>query len=135
MQPGQDRGAGAAKESPPVDRMPLEDVANSPSMAMHEQKLYSDLASTEVVTLPPDQRLNRLVKMKPEEFSLFVKGLTKEERAGLIDGMTPQQKEIVLALVNPTLVVAAGEPDAKAPVDYDIYSQRQAAGGDERISG
>ena len=47
----------AATESVMADAMALEDVANSPSIAVHEQKLYADLASTQIVNLSPDQRL------------------------------------------------------------------------------
>src|ERR1700722_11599064 len=55
----------AAVESVMADAMALEDVANSPSIAVHEQKLYADLASTQIINMPSDQRLARLVSMKP----------------------------------------------------------------------
>ena len=41
-----------------ADAMALEDVASSPSITVHEQKLYADLASTQIVNLSPDQRLD-----------------------------------------------------------------------------
>ncbi len=112
-----------ANESVMADAMALEDVASSPSITVHEQKLYADLASTQIVNLSPDQRLERLVSMKPGQLRGFLKGLTPEERAQLTAGMTPQQKETVVALVNPTLLVA-GEL-LQTRLLTDVYSQRQ----------
>jgi uncharacterized protein (DUF1800 family) len=112
-----------ANESVMADAMALEDVASSPSITVHEQKLYADLASTQIVNLSPDQRLERMVSMKPGQLRGFLKGLTPEERAQLTAGMTPQQKETVVALANPTLLVA-GEL-LQTRLLTDVYSQRQ----------
>ncbi len=111
------------KDDGAADAMTLEDVARSPSIQVHEQKLYADLASTSIINLPADQRWNRLVSMKAEEFRGFMKSLTGEERLQLTEGMSPQQKEMVYALINPTLVVA-GEL-LQTRLLTDIYSQRQ----------
>ena len=112
-----------ANESVMADAMALEDVASSPSITVHEQKLYADLASTQIVNLSPDQRLEKLVSMKPGQLRGFMKGLTPEERSQLTAGMTAQQKETVVALLNPTLLVA-GEL-LQTRLLTDVYSQRQ----------
>ncbi len=117
------KAAAMANESVMADAMALEDVANSPSITVHEQKLYADLASTQIVNLFPDQRLDRLVNMKPGQLRGFMKGLTPEERTQLTAGMTAQQKETMVALLNPTLLVA-GEL-LQTRLLTDIYSQRQ----------
>jgi uncharacterized protein (DUF1800 family) len=119
----QENAKAVASESVMADAMALEDVASSPSITVHEQKLYADLASTQIVNLSPGQRLDRLVSMKPGQLRGFMKGLTPEERAQLTAGMTPQQKETVVALINPTLLVA-GEL-LQTRLLTDIYSQRQ----------
>jgi uncharacterized protein (DUF1800 family) len=119
----QENAKAAASESVMADAMALEDVASSPSITVHEQKLYADLASTQIVNLSPGQRLDRLVSMKPGQLRGFMKGLTPEERAQLTAGMTPQQKETVVALINPTLLVA-GEL-LQTRLLTDLYSQRQ----------
>jgi len=113
----------AANETLMADAMALEEVASSPSIAVHEQKLYADLASTQIVNLSPDQRLQRLVGMKTGQLRGFMKELTPEERSQLTSGMTPQQKETVVALLNPTLLVA-GEL-LQTRLLTDLYSQRQ----------
>ncbi len=119
----QENSKAAASESVMADAMALEDVASSPSITVHEQKLYADLASTQIVNLSPEQRLDRLVSMRPGQLRGFMKGLTPEERVQLTAGMTPQQKETVVALINPTLLVA-GEL-LQTRLLTDIYSQRQ----------
>jgi uncharacterized protein (DUF1800 family) len=123
--PGNSQEDAKAKENDSViaDAMALEDVASSPSITVHEQKLYADLASTQIVNLSPDQRLDRLVSMKPGQLGGFMKGLTPEERTQLTAGMTAQQKETVVALLNPTLLVA-GEV-LQTRLLTDVYSQRQ----------
>src|ERR1700678_2567516 len=116
-------GMAASSDSVMADAMALEDVASSPSITVHEQKLYADLASTQIVNLSPDQRLERMVSMKPGQLRGFMKGLTPEERSQLTAGMTPQQKETVVALINPTVLVA-GEL-LQTRLLTDLYSQRQ----------
>ena len=116
-------GMAAAGESVMADAMALEDVASSPSITVHEQKLYADLASTQIVNLSPDQRLERMVNMKPGQLRGFMKGLTPEERSQLTAGMSARQKETLVALLNPTLLVA-GEL-LQTRLLTDIYSQRQ----------
>jgi uncharacterized protein (DUF1800 family) len=106
-----------------ADAMALDEVANSPSMAVHEQKLYEDLASTQIVNLPPNQRMEKLVNMNPGQIRSFMKSLTPEEHAELTAGLTAQQKETVVALINPTVLVA-GEL-LQTRLLTDLYSQRQ----------
>lgn len=89
----------------------------------HTWKLLADLDSTGVLNLPPDQRWNKLVAMKPEEFRSFMQGLRPQERLQLTGGMTPQQEEIVYALINPTQLVT-GEL-LQTRLLTDIYSERQ----------
>jgi uncharacterized protein (DUF1800 family) len=119
----QEKAKAAASDSVMADAMAIEDVASSPSITVHEQKLYADLASTQIVNLSPGQRMQRLVSMKPGQLRGFMKSLTPEERAQLTAGMMPQQKETVVALMNPTLLVA-GEL-LQTRLLTDIYSQRQ----------
>jgi uncharacterized protein (DUF1800 family) len=119
----------AAPPPPPAndnvlaDAMALDDAANSPSITVHEQKLYEDLASTQIVNLPPNQRMDKLIGMKPGQLRGFMKSLTPEEHAQLTAGLTVQEKETVVALINPTVLVA-GEL-LQTRLLTDMYSQRQ----------
>jgi uncharacterized protein (DUF1800 family) len=120
MAPGGDMGP-----PPPPDMMPMNAPAKPapPPIEEQEKKLYADLDATNVVTLPPDQRIKRLIEMRPEEFRDFLQHLSKPDRVALFAGLTPEQKETVFALINPQLVV--GGEVLVTRVLRDIYSERQ----------
>ena len=100
-----------------------DDAANSPSIKVKEQRLYADLAATSVVNLPPAQRVARIVAMEPVDFDAFQKSLTQPEKRSLIEDLTPQQRETLLALKNPQQLVG-GELLASRLL-RDVYSNRQ----------
>ena len=125
---GQDNaGAGAMANGNETPSRPVSPSSpSSPSSEANEQKLFADLAATEIVNLPPDQRLDKLVGMKPEEFRTFLKDITRNERAQLTDGMTPRQEETVFALVNPTALVIGEVLQTRLLTDVDSQRQLQA---------
>lgn len=96
---------------------------STPAMQDHEQQLYADLDATEIVNLPPNQRMVRLIAMQPDQLQQFRKNLTGEEREALIADLAPEQKEILLALANPRQVVAQEVMESR--LMRDIYSNRQ----------
>ena len=110
---------------PPPDMMPANDAAKpaEPPIEEQEKKLYADLDATNVVNLPPDERVKKLVEMKPEEFRDLLRRLQRPERVALFTGLTPEQKETVFALINPQLVV--GGELLVTRVLRDVYSERQ----------
>lgn len=119
-------GTGDEMAPPPApDMMPANDPAKpaEPPIEEQEKKLYADLDATNVVNLAPDQRVKKLVEMKPEEFRDFLKRLQRPERVALFIGMTPEQKETVFALINPQLVVGGELLVTRAL--RDAYSERQ----------
>jgi len=94
-----------------------------PPIEETEKKLYADLDATNVVNLPPDQRVKKLIEMKPEEFRDFVQRLSKPDRVAMFANLTPEQSETVFALINPQLVV--GGEVLVTRLLRDIYSERQ----------
>ena len=60
----------------------------------------------EIISLPPDQRVTRLASIREPEFDAFIKSLKPFQRAGLIAGMTPVQRETVEALAGSERMVA-----------------------------
>jgi len=114
--------------TPPAKTAPAKTAANpaqppAPAMEDQEKKLYADLDATNVVTLPPDQRLKKLIEMRPEEFRDFLQHLSRPDRVALFAGLTPEQKETVFALINPQLVV--GGEVLVTRLLRDVYSERQ----------
>jgi uncharacterized protein (DUF1800 family) len=110
---------------PPPDMMPANDPGKpaAPPIEEQEKKLYADLDATNLVNLPPDQRVRKLVEMQPEEFRDFLQRLRRPDRVALFTGLTPEQRETVFALINPQLVV--GGELLVTRVLRDIYSERQ----------
>jgi len=120
-------GAQGGDMGPPPapDMMPMAAAAAPPAPSIQEQenKLYADLDATNVVNLPPDQRVKKLIEMRPLEFRDFLQHLSKPDRVALFAGLTPEQKETVFALISPQLVV--GGEVLVTRLLRDIYSERQ----------
>ncbi len=135
---GQGQGAGAASaqaaepgsqamqgsmgnDAPPPP--PDMDTAQAPSLQQAEAKLYADLDATGVTTLPPEERMRKLVAMQPQEFRDFLEHLSRPDRVALFRDLTPEQRETVFALINPQLVV--GGEVLVTRLLRDVYSERQ----------
>ncbi len=97
--------------------------SDSASMEAHEDRLYADLAVTSILLLPPDQRIDKLISMKPEQLQALRKRLLPQERVALFTNLSPEQKEVVVALQSPERLVE-GEVLATRLLT-DIYSERQ----------
>jgi uncharacterized protein (DUF1800 family) len=110
---------------PQPDTMPMAAPAAAavPPIEEQEKKLYADLGATNVVNLPADQRVKKLIEMKPEEFRDFLQRLSKPDRVALFADLSPEQKETLFALINPQLVV--GGEVLVTRLLRDVYSERQ----------
>jgi hypothetical protein len=88
------KATGDDMAPPPPDMMPANDAAKpaEPPIEEQEKKLYADLDATNVVNLPPDERVKKLVEMKPEEFRDLLRRLQRPERVALFTGLTPEQR-------------------------------------------
>jgi uncharacterized protein (DUF1800 family) len=77
-----------------------------------------------VIALPPEQRMAKLVAMTPEQMLGLREGLKPLERFRMMVGLTPQQTEIVAALLTqPERVV--GSEALESRLERDVYSDRQ----------
>jgi uncharacterized protein (DUF1800 family) len=88
-----------------------------------EEQLHIDPALQQLPSLPPEQRFKQILDMKlPQQMAIAdsVRGGKGQE---LLEGLTPRQKETLLALNNPQGVVTAEMAQAK--LLRAIYSQRQ----------
>jgi hypothetical protein len=100
-----------------------EEATHSPSIKVHEQHLYADLAATSILNLPPGSRMAKVLAMPPADYVNFQRSLTGAEKIRLLSDLTPQQKEVLLAMRNPEQLVA-GELLADRFL-RDVYSNRQ----------
>jgi len=88
-----------------------------------EDRLYADLKVEQILDLPPDQRVKEIFRLSPDEQRALSESLRRNQRDDFFEGMTPQQRETVMALNNPQQVVVSELVQAK--LLRAIYSERQ----------
>jgi uncharacterized protein (DUF1800 family) len=76
-----------------------------------------------MLELAPQQRVLRLTAMQPEAFDAFFKSLKPQQRASLLQDLTPDLKEVVLDLENPQRLV--NEEIIVQRLTRDVYSSAQ----------
>ena len=90
---------------------------------LREEQLYADLEVQQLPSLPPEQRYKKIVGMKLPQQLTVADSLRGGKGQEFLEGMTPKQKETLLAMNNPQGVVT-GEM-AQAKLLGAIYSERQ----------
>jgi uncharacterized protein (DUF1800 family) len=80
-----------------------------------------------VLRLGPDERLGRMVAMTPDQMLGFREAVRGKDRVRLVVGMSPTQKEAVLAMIEaPERVVATEDQQMRLMRDIDSKRQLQA---------
>ena len=72
-----------------------------------KQKLFSDLEATSITTLPPQQRMERVLEMQPEERIRFYQSLSRADRLAFVDGLTPDQAQLFASMFGPLQTVVS----------------------------
>jgi uncharacterized protein (DUF1800 family) len=98
-------------------------AAEKEEARLREEQLYADLEVQQLPSLPPDQRYKKIVSMKLPQQLTLADSLRGGKGQEFLEGMTPKQKETLLAMNNPQGVVT-GEM-AQAKLLRAIYSERQ----------
>ncbi len=88
-----------------------------------EEQLYADLEVQQLPSLPPGERYKKVLSMPPTAQLAFADSLRGGKGQEFLEGLTPKQKETLLAMNNPAGVVT-GEL-AQAKLLRAIYGQRQ----------
>ncbi len=96
-----------------------------PGIAIKQRQLLADLEATGIVNLPPAQRIAKLLAMQPLERIGFYRDLSGEERLAFVQGMTPQQAQLVSAMRNPVRTVGSQLQAAKVLRTIDSNRQLQ----------
>jgi len=86
-------------------------------------KLYNDIDTMNLINLPPEERMRRVLAMAPADFVAFRQGLKAGDVAQFEQGLSPQQKELFAAMQNSTQMV--GGEAMQSRLIRDIYSNRQ----------
>jgi len=94
-----------------------------PDEMQREERWRANLKAQELLDLAPDERMKEILKMSPEERKEMASTTKGAKADAMMAGMSPQQKETVMALKNPQQVVL--EELTQAKVVRAIYSERQ----------
>jgi uncharacterized protein (DUF1800 family) len=98
-------------------------VADPEQMRRREERRLANLKTQELLDLPADERMKEILKMSPEDRRALAATNKGAKADALMEGMSAQQKETVMALNNPEQVVVNELTQAK--LLRAIYSERQ----------
>jgi uncharacterized protein (DUF1800 family) len=76
-----------------------------------------------LIQLQPDDRMNRILALAASEQAMLLKGLPGPKKQALLAGLSPQQRETVIALDNPQGLVSYEAQSGK--LLRAVYSDRQ----------
>ena len=110
-----------ASMTPPKDTKPT--PAEEAEARRREDSLYADLKVKGLVDLSPDDRYKKILSMSVDEKILFAESLRGNKGQEFLDGMTPRQREVLMAMANPQAVVV--DELAQAKLLRAIYGERQ----------
>jgi uncharacterized protein (DUF1800 family) len=118
----------AATQEPPVanamDGSMSAPVAMDEDAAAHRSdSMFADAEAQQLLTLPPEQRLNAVLKLSTADQISLISDVKGEKRERILEGVSPQQREVMLALGNPQQVV--NDELVEGKLLRAIYSQRQ----------
>jgi uncharacterized protein (DUF1800 family) len=116
----QDQDTIAATAPPPPMKPTPEEAEQA---RLREERLYSDLEVQQLPNLPPDERFKKVLSMTPESQLAVADSLRGGKGKDLLEGLTPKQRETLLAMNNPGGVV--NDELAQAKILRAVYSQRQ----------
>ncbi len=97
--------------------------ADLDQMRRREQRRLANLKTQKLLDLPADERMKEILKMSPEDRQAIATTTKGAKADALMEGMSPQQKETMMALNNPEHVVVNELMQSK--MLHAIYSERQ----------
>jgi uncharacterized protein (DUF1800 family) len=112
-------GGTAPPPDSAVGRMLSEDQLEQ----RRQDRLHAELEIRELLNLPPDQRMKQVLSLAPEEQRFLAISLRGPRADRFLNGMSPRDRETILALNNPAQVVTSELVQAK--LLRAIYSDRQ----------
>jgi uncharacterized protein (DUF1800 family) len=113
----QQQAAAATTQGNAGDNDKINDVA------MARDDNYGETKAQHLLDLPPDQRVKEILRMPAEDRLALARSLKPNTRDELLDGMSAQQRETMIALNNPQQVVVDELVEGK--ILRETYSERQ----------
>ncbi|HEV2136035.1 MAG TPA: DUF1800 domain-containing protein [Terracidiphilus sp.] len=123
--PAIDQNAAGSTDQPAMAQGALAQAAQMDATDAADQTAPAtdQMTIRDILSLPPDQRVTRLASIREPEFDEFVKSLKPLQRAALVEGMSPEQRETVEALAGSERMVA--QELMANRLMCDIYSNAQ----------
>jgi uncharacterized protein (DUF1800 family) len=103
--------------------VPKAQIAEGAAPAEHVEELFKDLEAVNIINLPPDERMRKVLALRAQDFVSFRQSLSGAELAQFAEGLSPQQRETFAAMQNSTRMVSSEELQAR--LMRDLYSDRQ----------
>jgi uncharacterized protein (DUF1800 family) len=88
-----------------------------------EDAMYADIDNTLLLEMKPEERYKAILKMSPEERLELARSYRGPKADQLVDGMKPEHRETIEAIVQPQAMVGGELSEAK--LLRAIYSDRQ----------
>ncbi|MDP9267669.1 MAG: DUF1800 domain-containing protein [Acidobacteriota bacterium] len=108
-------------------------MADADRAERREARMGAEMKAEEILALPPEQRSAAIMKLSPEQRALIARTMiartmtartpATDGRQRMLEGMSPEQRETLLAMANPRIVVAGELQSAK--ILRAAYSERQ----------
>ena len=119
MKDGPSSMVADAAMAPAAKPTPEDDAA----ARRREERLYADLKIQSLIDLPPDERYKKVLALSVDEQVTLADSLRGRGGMEFLSGLSPQQREVLLAMNNPQAVVI--EELSEAKLLRAIYSERQ----------
>jgi uncharacterized protein (DUF1800 family) len=123
MKSGQDIQAASSAPASPQNSDSNLTPEQRQKRKQRENDMYADLQSDSLLQMPPDERYKSIMKMNPRDRLDLAKEYRGPRSMQLVEGMRPEQRETIEAIINPQLVVGGELTEAK--LLRSIYSERQ----------
>jgi len=91
--------------------------------AQHDERAFPEAATIDILALPPDARVRRILALEPAELVNFRRSLSQAEFARVASDLSPQQKEIFAALQGSARMIGAEVLESR--IERDLYSRRE----------
>jgi uncharacterized protein (DUF1800 family) len=114
--------AAPAGAAPPPESSPNR-LSDEQRARRREDRLFGSLKTEELLSLPPDQRVKEVLKLSPEDQRALAASLKGPKADQFLEGMSPKDRETMIALNNPEQVI--NEELMQAKLLRAIYSDRQ----------
>jgi len=106
----------AAAKAPEAMMDPAEEARRGDAM-------FADAEAQQLMAMAPEQRLNAILKLSTADQRALISEVKGNQREKILDGVPPQQRELMMAMNNPQQVV--NEELLQAKLLRAIYSERQ----------